>query len=162
MLYPNGHTKYIQRAFRRFPRSRIKRLSMRYMTAQEFVKLISETFPTSYAVAQYDHFFNRDLMLITTHITPMIKVTYRKAFNLMPDGTVFFDVTPFSGGAWLLDAELIVKHEGKVLFDSSFSHNATDLFELVRLNVDPEIFNSYMETNNEVRVAQTLLPMQKT
>ena len=133
---------------------------MRVMTAQKFVSLIAQTIPTSYAVAQHDSQLKRDLLIISTRINPQIKVTYRKAFSLLSDGTVFFDVHPLTEGAWLLDAELIVKHEGKVLFDSSISNNATELFEIVKLNVDPKLFNSYTQIKNEIRVAQTLLPMQ--
>lgn len=132
---------------------------MRVMTAQEFVNLIVKTIPTSYAVAQYDSQLKRDLLLISTRINPQIKVIYRKAFSLLTDGTVFFDVNPLKEGAWVLEAELIVKHEGKTLFDSSISNNATELFEIVKLNVKPKLFSHYMETNNEIRVAQTLLPM---
>ncbi len=133
---------------------------MRVMTAQKFVSLIAQTIPTSYAVAQHDSQLKRDLLIISTRINPQIKVTYRKAFSLLSDGTVFFDVNPLPDGAWFIDADLVVKYEGKVLFDSSISHNATELFEIVKLNVDPQLFSYYMETNNEIRVAQTLLPMQ--
>lgn len=132
---------------------------MRVMTAQEFVNLIAITIPTSYAVARHDSQLKRDLLIISTRLSPQLKVSYRKAFSLLPDGTVFFDVHPLKEGAWLLDADLIVKHEGKVLFDSTISNNATELFEIVKLNVDPQLFKYYMETNNEIRVAQTLLPM---
>lgn len=133
---------------------------MRVMSAQEFVNLIAQNIPTPYAVAQYNKALNRDLLLISTHINSLIKVTYRKAFSLMSDGTVFFEVNPLPDGAWILDADLIVEHEGQVLFDSSVSNNATDLFALVQLNIEPEFLKNYMQIPNEIKVAQTLLQVR--
>lgn len=133
---------------------------MRVMSAQEFVNLIAQNIPTPYAVAQYNKALNRDLLLISTHINSLIKVTYRKAFSLMSDGTVFFEVNPLPDGVWILDADLIVEHEGQVLFDSSVSNNATDLFALVQLNIEPEFLKNYMEIPNEIKVAQTLLQVR--
>lgn len=135
---------------------------MHVMQAQAFVDLIANSTPTSYAVARFDQNINRELLLISTRINPQIKVIYRKAFSLMPDGTVFFDVHPLTNSAWYLDADLIVELDKKVIFDSSVSNNATKLFEIVQLNVAPDVMKRYTENSNEIRVAQTLMPTRSS
>ncbi|HFG7030383.1 TPA: hypothetical protein ACGIK9_002868 [Acinetobacter baumannii] len=131
---------------------------MREILAKDFINLIIKNEPNPIAVAQIESPSRRTILHLTTRINAFIKFTYRKGFTIMADGTVFFDVKPFKENAWVMDSDIVVTHENKVLFDNNSTKDASKLFEIVSLNVLPEVLEKYISIHNEVKVAQTLMP----